>query len=69
MHELKKHYRITYNSWEGFYEVHTPRGMVKFHKDEQGLLYIDLDGSSQEAATMLVQLGQHISMGQTKGIK
>ena len=34
MHELEKHYRITYNSWEGYYQVHTPRGMVKFHKDE-----------------------------------
>ena len=43
MHELKQHYRITYDSWERFYKVHTPRGMVKFHKDEQGLPYIDLD--------------------------
>jgi len=34
MHELEKHYRITYDSWEGFYNVHTPRGTVKFHKDE-----------------------------------
>ncbi len=24
MHELEKHYRITYDSWEGFYVVHTP---------------------------------------------
>ena len=24
MHELEKLYRITYNSWEGFYVVHTP---------------------------------------------
>jgi hypothetical protein len=67
MHELEKHYRITYNSWEGFYQVHTPRGRVKFHKDEQGLPYIDLNGSAQEAATMLVQLGigQHAAMTQT----
>ena len=46
MHELKKHYRITYNSWEGFYQVHMPRG-VKFHKHKQGLPYIDLDGSAR----------------------
>ena len=67
MHELKKHYKITYDSWEGFYQVHTPRGVVKFHKDEQGLPYIDLNGLAQEAATMLVQLGigQHPAMRQT----
>ena len=47
MHELEKHYRITYESWEGFYQVHTPRGTVKFNKDEQGLPYTDLDGSAQ----------------------
>jgi hypothetical protein len=57
MHELEKHYRITYKSWEGYYQVHTPRGTVKFHKDEQGLPYIDLDGSAPEAALMLVQVG------------
>jgi len=61
MHELEKHYRITNDSWEGYYQVHTPRGTVKFHKDEQGLPHIDLDGSAQEAAWMLVQvgIGQH----------
>jgi hypothetical protein len=26
MHELEKHYRITYDSWEGYYVIHTPRG-------------------------------------------
>jgi hypothetical protein len=64
MHELEKHYRITYNSWEGFYEVHTPRGTVKFHKDEQVLPFINLDRSAQEAATILMQLGmsQHTMM-------
>ena len=64
MHELEKHYRITYDSWEGFYQVHMARGTVKFHKDKQGLPYIDLDGSAQEAVTMLVQLGieQHAAM-------
>ncbi len=43
--------------------VHTPRGNVRFYKDGQGLLYIDLDGSAHEAATMLMQLGmeQHVT--------
>ncbi len=30
---------------------------MKFHKDEHGLPYINLEGSCQEAATMLVQMG------------
>ncbi len=58
MHKLEQQYRITYDSWEGYYLVHMPRGVVKFHKDEQELLYIDLDRSSQEAATMLMQVIQ-----------
>ena len=33
MHELEKMYIITYDSWEGFYIVHTPRGEVRFYKD------------------------------------
>jgi hypothetical protein len=37
MHQLEKLYRITYDSWEGHYIVHTSRGAVKFYKDEQGL--------------------------------
>jgi hypothetical protein len=71
MHELEKHYRITYDSWEGFYVVHTSRGTVKFYKDEQGLPFINLDGSAQEAATMLMQLGmsQHTMMVQTANNK
>ena len=56
MHELEKLYRITYDSWEGFYVVHTPRGEVHFHKDEQGLPYIDLAKSRHEATRMLMQL-------------
>jgi hypothetical protein len=52
MHELEKMYCITYNSLDGYYVVHTPRGKVVFHKDEQGLPYINLDGSSQDAAIM-----------------
>jgi hypothetical protein len=56
MHKLEKMYRITYNSWEGFYVVHTLRGEVHFHKDEQGLPYIDLTESGHEAARMLLQM-------------
>jgi hypothetical protein len=54
MNELEKHYWITYNSWQGYYIVCTPRGEVRFHKDKHGLPYIDLEGSSQEAITMLM---------------
>ena len=55
MHELKRFYRITYDSWEGYYVVHTPKGEVRFHKDEQGLPYINLGESDSEAAMMLLQ--------------
>jgi hypothetical protein len=43
MHKLEKHYWITYNSWEGYYVVHPPRGEVRFYKDKQGLPFIDLE--------------------------
>jgi hypothetical protein len=56
MHKLEKKYRITYDSWEGHYVVHTPKGEVNFHKDEQGLPYIELDGPTGcKAAVMLLQ--------------
>jgi hypothetical protein len=56
MHELEKKYRITYDSWEGHYIVHTPKGEVNFHKDEQGLPYIELDGpTGRKVAVMLLQ--------------
>ena len=56
MHELEKKYRITYDSWEGHYVMHTPKGEVNFHKDEQGLPYIKLNGpTGREAAVMLLQ--------------
>ena len=35
--------------------VHTDKGTVYFHKDEQCLPYIDLDASVYDAATTLVQ--------------
>jgi hypothetical protein len=56
MHELGRLYRITYDSWDGYYVVHTPRGEVKFHKDEQGLPYINLDEFDEEAAVLLIQM-------------
>ncbi len=34
----------------------TPRGEVKIHKDKQGLPYINLDKSDQEAAVLLIQM-------------
>ena len=58
MHELEKMYRITYNSWEGFYAVHTPRGEVRFYKDEHRLPYIDLTKSGLEAGRMLMQVSK-----------
>ncbi len=56
MHELARLYCITYGSWDGYYVIHTPRGEVKFHKDEQGLPYINLDKSDEEAAVLLIQI-------------
>jgi hypothetical protein len=39
--------------------VHTPKGEVNFHKDEQGLPYIKLDEpTGHEAAMMLLQSTQ-----------
>ena len=35
--------------------VHTPKGEVRFYKDEQGLPYIDLGESNSEATMMLLQ--------------
>ncbi len=57
MHELEKYYRITYNSWLGYYIVHTPKGEVRFYKDKQGLPFIDLEESNQGMAVMLLQKG------------
>ena len=39
MNEIEKLHRITYNSIDGYYVVHTDKGPVCFHKDEQGLPY------------------------------
>ncbi len=56
MHEIEKQYCIMYDSWMGYYIVHTPKGQVKFDKDEQGLPYINLEESGQKAAIMLPQI-------------
>jgi hypothetical protein len=39
--------------------VHTPKGEVRFYKDEQGLPYIDLGESNLEATMMLLQREIH----------
>jgi hypothetical protein len=57
MHQLEKYYRITYDSWLGYYVVHTPKGEVRFYKDKQGLPFIDLEESNQGVAVMLLQKG------------
>ena len=52
MNELESHYRVTYDSWDGRYTVHTEHGPVYFTKDEHGLPYIEL-GEGQESAGVL----------------
>ncbi len=68
-YELEKWYRITYDSWEGFYVVHTPRGEVHFHKDDQGLPYIDLTELGHEAARMLLQMAKDVKMDEDLAVK
>ena len=63
---LKNSVISLYDSWEGYYIVHTEHGEVKFYKDEQGLPYIDLSSSSDQAATMLVQTVRGNYEGYTK---
>ena len=55
MNELESIYRITYDSWAGYYVVHTPKGEVRFYKDEQGLPYLDLNESDAAGAMLLLQ--------------
>jgi hypothetical protein len=55
MNELEKNYWITYDSWERCYVVHTQDGPVRFYKDENGLLYINLEDSEENAAVLLIQ--------------
>ena len=55
MNEIEKLHRITYDSIDGYYVVHTDKCPVYFHKNKQGLPYIDLDASVYDASTILVQ--------------
>ncbi len=57
MSELEKRYRITYDSWQGYYVVHTKNEEVRFYKDENGLPYINLKDLSEDAVALLVQTG------------
>ena len=55
MHVLEKLYCITYDSWDGYYAVYTPKEDVRFHKDKQGLPCINLEESNIALAMMLLQ--------------
>ena len=55
MNEIEKLHRITYNSIYGYYVIHTDKGLLFFHKDKQGLPYINIGASAYYAATILVQ--------------
>ena len=66
MNEIEKLHLITYNSIDGYYVVHTDKGPVCFHKDKQGLPYINIDASVYDAATILVQTVRSNYKGFTK---
>ena len=66
MNEIEKLHRITYDSIDGYYVVHTDKGPVCFHKDKQGLPYIDLDTSAYDAATILLHTVRSNYEGFTK---
>jgi len=55
MHELELLYRITYDSWAGYYIVHMPKEEVCFYKDEQGLPYLDFEESCEDGTLLLMQ--------------
>jgi hypothetical protein len=57
VNKLEKKHHITYNSWQGYYAVHTKNGEVQFYKDKNGLPCINLEESLEDAAKMLVQTG------------
>ncbi len=65
VHKLKKMYCITYDSWDGYYAVHTLPRQVHFYKDKQSLPHMDLKKLSKEAVMMLLQ--EHTAVEQTKG--
>ena len=66
MNEIEKMHRITYDSIDGYYMVHTDKGTVCFHKDKQCLPYIDIDTSVYDAETILVQTVRSNYKGFTK---
>ena len=66
MNEIEKLHRITYDSIDGYYVVHTDKGPVYVHKEEKGLPYIDIDASVYDAATTLVQTVRSNYEGFTK---
>ena len=49
--------------------VHTPREEVHFHKDDQGLPYIDLTELGHEAARMLLQMAKDVKMDEDLAVK
>jgi hypothetical protein len=61
IHELTKLYCITYNNWKGYYVVHTPRGEVRFYKDEQGLTLYQSGGVKPQG-------GNHVAPTRRAGI-
>ena len=66
MNKIEKLHRITYDSIDGYCVVHTDKGLVYFHNDDQGLPYIDLYASVYDAATTLVQTVRSNYEGFTK---
>ena len=66
VNEIEKLHRLTYDSIDGYYVVHTDKCPVCFHKGDQGLPYIDLDASVYDAATTLVQTVRSNYEGFTK---
>lgn len=62
--ELSKLYRVTFDSDEGYFVVHTKHGEVHFVMDESGMPCLDL-ASNEEAATMLIQTVQGNCEGYT----
>ena len=45
---------ISYNSWDGYYDVHTNDGEVEFDNNEMGLPYIDYENLQDVAFVQTV---------------
>ena len=61
-------YHITYDSWAGYYIVHTPKGEVRFHKDKQDLPYLDLEESSEDGTLLLMQRDGRACDGESEAV-